>query len=355
MRPTLNYLSAACAASLLLACGAIAPPAVAPTVGAHADEAFLRGRAQQMAGDAQQARVAYAAALAAAPGHARARNGLATLFAEQGKLDEAIAMWRQLTEPAGSGAGPDSAYLYSNLGYAYLLRGDIGLALPALERACLLDPFNHQAWRHLGSALEQLGQPERAAQVRRQALALETHDLRRDYMLTGQAGPAAVAQAVRDAAPAQWPEQQLRETESGIFELRRSAARAPAAAVPAVPMDSASAARLEIRNGNGVTGMARSLARSLGEPGMRIVRLTNQKGFRVARTRIEYQGDFLAAATKLAERFEGATVQEVHNCRSSNLRLVIGRDLIVSELAARRAAKAALAAAGPGRQESEAG
>jgi hypothetical protein len=103
--------------------------------------------------------------------------------------------------------------------------------------------------------------------------------------------------------------------------------------------------RLEIRNGNGVTGMARALARDMDDPGLRVVRLSNQKGFNVERTRVEYQSAFREVAAKLAERFAGATLQEVESCNTADVRLVIGRDLARSKVEARRLIKAALARA----------
>ncbi|MDB5951099.1 MAG: hypothetical protein JWR65_2954, partial [Massilia sp.] len=104
-------------------------------------------------------------------------------------------------------------------------------------------------------------------------------------------------------------------------------------------------ARLEIRNGNGVTGMARSLARKMGDPSLRVVRLSNAKGFNVEQTRIEYLGGFREAAARLAERFGNASVTEVASCNNADMRLVIGRDLVRSKAEARRIIKAALARA----------
>ena len=379
MRPTLNYLSAACAATALLACsgagiapssgsgsgarqgaghapGTMARAAAAPRrFGDPADQAYLRGRAQHLAGAPQQAIDAYQTALAADPAHISARNGLATVYAEQGKLDEAISLWRALTDAPLAGRAPDSAFLFSNLGYAYELRGQHTQAVGALERACLLDPLNHQAWRHLGSALEQLGQAERAQAMYRQAASLETHDLRRDFALAAFSPSAAIDPSLQRAArltSSQSGEPHLagmilsevRETSSGIFELRRGDSAPPPAPDPAqrIVLERAT---LEIRNGNGVSGMARALARGMREPNLKVVRLSNQHGFGVARTRVEYRGEFQLAATLLAERFGGVAVLAVGESPSADLRLVIGRDLILSKLTGRHWPAPALAGA----------
>ena len=393
MQPTLKYLSAACASALLMACADVGPrtaPAAAHAhVGATADNAYLTGREQHLAGRHALAAQSYQAALNIDPSHRKARNGLATLHAEQGDFASAITLWRQLTTGAAA-SGPADAYLFSNLGYAYILSGDYAQAVNQLERACILDPLSHRAWRHLGDALAKLGQDERARVMYKQAEALEAHDIKADYALARRSGVAPI-----DGAIARGPTSdglavsELHQTSSGMFELRRTSATTsavaaaplgtPAAAAPAsagapdpepepepfnamitVPLDAAPGperpgpevtdrARLEIRNGNGVTGMARRMARSLtgkmGDAGLRVVRLSNEKGFNVAQTRIEYQPGFQAAASRLAERFANASVEEVAGGQSADVRLVIGRDIMRSKAEARRIIKAALARA----------
>jgi tetratricopeptide (TPR) repeat protein len=395
MRPTVKYLSSACAGALLFACADTGPRGAAPPVrpaqlAGSPDDAYLLGRQQHLANRHPLAIASYQAALRLDPRHVNATNGLATLYAEQGNFPKAIALWRELTDSNSAPSGPSAAFIYSNLGYAYLLNGDYQQAVATLERACVLDPFNYRAWRHLGSSLEKLGQAERAQLMFKQASTLEQHDFKADYTLVERSGAARAADGVASAgavdapvaaaaaATDRWAATEVRQGANGMLELRRIAPAAAPAAMPvpvAVVMPapergpveqeqpepepvSASAAvakaaaaaddeitRLEIRNGNGVTGMARSLARKMGDAGVRVVRLSNEKGFNVARTRIEYQSGFREAATRLAERFGDATVTEVASCNNADMRLVIGRDLVRSKAEARRIIKAALARA----------
>jgi tetratricopeptide (TPR) repeat protein len=338
MNPALTRLSALCASGLLLSCAQVAPRAVVATgVGAAApaagaDSAYLAGRQLHLAQLLPQALAAYEAALRVDPGHVNARNALAALHAEQGDYARAIALWRGLTEQAI--AGPDTAYLFSNLGYAYLLSGDYPHALAQLEKACMLDPLNHRAWQHLGGTLERLGQGERAQLMYRQAQTLQAHDFKADYAAAQRAGVAAAIDSAVSASPrtdAQFPAIELRQGASGIYELHRIGAlpaqqlRAPAEI----------AALLEIRNGNGVTGMARELARTMGDASLRVVRVTNQKGYGVQRTRVEYQPAFRDAASRLAERLgAGADATlAVDSVAPANVRLVIGRDLVAQRSA----------------------
>jgi hypothetical protein len=369
MRPSLKHLTVACAGTLLMACVQVGPleqPLQSRPVYGQADQAYLAGRGAHLAARPDDARAAYRAALQADPGHVNARNGLATLSAEQGDYATAIPLWQALAAAAPPSAA--SAYLFSNLGYAQLLNGEHAAAVVSLEKACLLDPLSHRAWRHLGSALEKLGQHERAAQMLQQAQALEAHDFKADYTMAQRSGVAPIDSAV---AADGYPVSVVRQSASGIFELRRSdvapaadtGASAPPqpdpAPVPAEvsgavaagrePLPAAASAAdsttLEIRNGNGVTGMARRLARKLGDAGVRVIRLSNHKGFNVEHTRIEYQPGFRDAAARLAQRFDDAALVEVERGEAVDVRLVLGRDLMRSKLEARRLIRAALARA----------
>lgn len=363
MHTKLKRITLLCTGALLLACadprGAPAPADVgASAAPASAAEAYLAGRSAHLAGRLDAALAAYRAALARDPTHLKARNGLATLYAGQGDFARAIALWQAMTLEGEGADGQASAFLYSNLGYAHFLNGQFEHALAALEKACLLDPLNERAWDHLGAALEKVGQHQRAQQMHRQASALRMHDFKADYAVAERAGVAAIDSAVKagaqaPSAEAAWDRTEVRQDASGVFVVQRvSAALAgvearalPQPAVPAPPLvpratalpqplpiapagvAQAGQALLEIRNGNGVTGMARALAGTMDQDALRVVRLTNQKGFGVRQTRIEYQPEFREAAERLAARFGAARVVAVGEIGRADLRLVIGRDL----------------------------
>ena len=219
MRTHLKRLSALCAGTLLLACANMgqrlpAAPALA------ADEAYLIGRTAHLAGRYAQALSSYQSALLADPEHVNARNGLATLHAEQGALQEAIPLWRTLIAVA---KGPESAFLFSNLGYAHLLNGDYDSALAALEQACLLDPLSHKSWQHLGKALDKVGQHERAEQMYRQAAALQAHDFKADYAALGRPPIPAIDKAVQAGAEpgGAWATTEVRQDANGVYQLHR--------------------------------------------------------------------------------------------------------------------------------------
>ena len=327
MRLTLSRLAAACACLGLAACTTQLAPAPVPAW-PDADAAYVAGRQHFEQGDLPAAQAAYEQALRHAPSHGNARNGLAVLHAQRGEHAAAIAHWLALTQEAGM-ARPQQAYLFSNLGHAYFLSGRDAQALPALEQACLLDPLNALAWQHLAQVLERLGQHERAALMRRQAVTLREHDLRRDLALVrGAAAPQPVPVPVPEA-PAM---ARVEITQSdGMARLQRipAAVRSVPAAVPEWPMPAAPAPqpRLEIVNGNGVPGMAAALARSLAGAPVQVVRLTNETSFQVARTRVEYRPAQEQVARQLARQLGPQVQTQAADCPASELRLVLGRDL----------------------------
>ncbi len=338
MHRYLKCSAGVCAGALLLACaGAGVPrapgtPAPAPTQAGAAEAAYTLGRGAHLARRYVQAEQLYLAALRADAAHINASNGLATLYAEQGQLGAAIARWHALTSALGSASGPEYAFLFGNLGYAYFLNGEPENARVALEKACLLDPSNQLAWQHLGSALQQLGQSERALRMFRQASSLQAHDIKADYAQLALAAGHAVEQAIDSGAASApgWPASEIvGQASDGMVTLRQVGAPARVvAAAPEVPGPMPEQVRLEIRNGNGVAGMAAALGRRIGEHGVRVVRLSNEKGYRVQLTRLEYGPQYQLAASELAARLGASELRAVDNCKPADVRLVIGRDLL---------------------------
>ena len=325
-------LSLLCAGASMLACAPFSGHGSFDAAAPGADDAYVTGRNHHLARRHDEARAAYLAALQAAPQHVNARNGLATLHAEQRDFTAAIALWRALTESLTLASGPGQAYLFSNLGHAYFLSAEYDNALAALEKACLLDPLNHRSWELLGETLRKLGHEERAQQMLSQANALRAHDFRADYAAAGaQTKVAAIDRAVKTPARGEpgWSQAELLVGVDGMLELRRGPVPVPMPGptpAPAAPGARAPAS-VEIRNGNGVPGMARSLARQLGTAEWKVTRLSNQQGFGVHRTRVEYEAGHRALAERLAARFGDVSLEEVANCAPAGLRVVIGRDI----------------------------
>lgn len=334
-RTPLRSLPLLCCSALLLACGHPSPH-LAPMAASvsPADDDYLRGRNLHLTQRHAEAIAAYQAALRTDGTHVNARNGLAIAYAEQRDFAKAIPIWNALTQGATLSSGPAMAYLFSNLGYAHFLNGDYDQASVALEKACLLNPLDEHAWQYLGETLQKLGQETRAQQMLRQASALREHDLRADYAVAGQPVMPTLAKAM--AAPTQanqpWAFVEVVRQPSGVLELRRVNATPPAkspvaTASTATPEVPPTIALLEVSNGNGQPGIARLLSRQLSDSGMKVVRITNEKGFGVRQTRIEYRPAFRSVAERLAERLGGGLPLAIEGRQRADMRLVIGRDL----------------------------
>lgn len=316
MDPRIKTISLLCASAFLLACTSVGQPLL---TAADAEQSYRAGRADHLARRPEQARRHYEAALMSAPGHVDARNALAAWHAEHGELRQAIALWEGL---AGTVSGPGHAYVLSNLGHAQFLNGDLSKAQASLAEACLLDPLNHRAWHHLGNVLAKMGQRERANAMYKQAAALLGHDFKSDYALVSKSGVTVVDKAVEIAAAPEddgFATTEITQTDGGIFILRRLEAKGKVGlAVSGKPL-------LEITNGNGVNGMARSMARVMWDE--EVVRVSNEKGFGVKRTRVEYRPAFKPAAERLAQRVGASQLVAVRKVGKADMRLVIGRDL----------------------------
>ncbi|HBF51701.1 MAG TPA: hypothetical protein DDX04_16630 [Massilia sp.] len=350
LRRIVKHLSVLCAGALLLACADLARQPETQA-GPDAEFAYGQGRAHHLAGRYPEAIQAYRAVLAADPQHVRARNALAAAYARQGDFAQAIPIWRALTAELGLDSGPGSAYLFANLGYAYLLGGDHAQAVTALEKACLLDPLNGRASHNLGETLRRMGQHERADLMFRQASALQAHDFRSDYTAAGGSAVAAIQAAVEAPRPdPEWAATQVLAAADGTLTLcrvpsLRALAQELPAALPPQPLPSRPRNRpetvlLEIRNGNGVTGMARALSRQVGGGDVLVTRLSNEPGFKVQRTRIEHGAAYRDVAARLAGRFDGVTLVQVDTTQPVDVRLVIGQDMARGKLVLRPAAPA---------------
>jgi len=185
-------------------------------------------------------------------------------------------------------------------------------SLTALEQACLDQPLNAEHWAQLGAALQALGQTQRAAAMLKQARMLREHDVQRDLAILP---PDTVTGLDRT---------EIVPIGAALVLVRRIPA-AQAARADTEP--SPQPLRLEISNGNGVTGLAANWARKLQGKNIRIVRLSNIKPFAVNASRIEYRPPLQAAARALSGRVKVAELTPCEHCTPADVRIVLGRDV----------------------------
>lgn len=144
-----------------------------------------------------------------------------------------------------------------------------------------------------------------------------------------------------------------------VFELKTRVAAAPATA-PAVPLIAAAAAkpavqavpqaaklrmaRLEVANGNGISGMARRFRHLLGQMGIPVERLSNDKPYTKTNTTIQYSPGFEKQAASLQKALQGKAQLASRQLTTSDVRLVLGKDAGQSLAAASEAAGLSLVA-----------
>lgn len=323
----------------------------------------------------EQALAAYDRALKADPAFAEARNGKGVIYARQGKYEQAIAEFKAALEYA-----PRAAHIHNNLGYAFYLQGQYENAAASMEQAVALDPSNRRTLNNLGLAYTQIGNnalarqestagaelavapaPDGNPQVEVRAVAME------DFVTAVSQEPVAVPQE-QSAAPVQavaqkevvvpepvqllvlpkdanvsgrtesaaQPVQEAVATPAGGYE----AANLPVEPFATAMQDAANegrsqaqkngALRIEISNGNGVTGMAKKVGGFLKDLGYPVRRITNDKPFSKPYTYVYYRDGYLDEALKLRADIpytllplkDGRLLKGIH------VRVVLGKDMV---------------------------
>jgi tetratricopeptide (TPR) repeat protein len=296
-----------------------------------------------------------------------ARNGLGVIYSKQGKYREAIEAFQVAIQQA-----PKAAHLYSNLGYAYYLQGAYGESVTALEQATALDPANKRALNNLGLAYAKAGNNGESVQVFAQAanipttipnvpvVEVATPSQSTLQLPVNSATVVAALPAETNVQPAPQPEEQILTLPKDRGVIRSASAASPTVPVmdshvklvqlspnvselhvqpySAEPMQLATVLstpnpeklRVEVANGNGVTGAAGKVGQFLRSQGYPAARLTNQKPFQVRMTQIQYREGYQAEAQLLQ-----ASLPDMHELVKRNnmrpgvsVRFVLGKDMV---------------------------
>lgn len=396
---TLRPITIALGACLLQGC--VAPPtqkelAMQPVLRVRhsADQAaatyYQLGKYHQERGNLDLARAAYAYSVELDGRQLEARNALAAIHAQQGRLEDAKVLLLQLVTDY-----PAVAHPYNNLGYVQYLQGNYDAAVSTLQRALVLDSENPRTRNNLQAAkveLAKLGERPAIAQASAPAAndtqAVPPGDTaanpaanRKDEITVTAASapvpapssvPVPTVQSPAESAvslPAPVPTPRTQELAVAIppsvpqarmevvqlvpnvFELRPIPATAPVVAekqaeqavvavatpVPASTVTpsltlavAARPSRVEIANGNGITGMAKRIRSVLGRYGIAVSRLTNDRPFKQQDTKIQYRAGYEQAAESLKLALRGhAVVVPVYNLSgNTDVRLVLGKDAV---------------------------
>ncbi len=287
-----------------------------------------------------------------------AHNAIATIYSQQGRLAEA-----ESTSRVAVAQSPGAAYLHNNLGYIHYLQGNHEAAINELRAAISLDPNHEWARNNLEMAQAALAKrlytlAEHAetspAQAPTPVAAFEIWGDVEGSGGTMETIPSAAMRTIPEIANPMLPDAPSKAEAFTRIETA-STLRMPAVEIspniypvtPGVPVQlgplersadspmrtSVAAAegafRLEISNGNGVTGMAKRVSQLLGRRGIPVHRLTNQQTYRQMMTAIQYRDGFEREAENLKERLHGyAVVARVDTPRPwVDIRVVLGKDI----------------------------
>lgn len=312
-------------------------------------------------GSLEFARSAYEASITLDGQQLEARNALAALDATQGKLDSAKTLLIQLVADF-----PEVAHPYNNLGYVYYLQSNFEAAQKTLQRAIALDTGNERARNNLNAvniALAQSGnrdpqtllttqaqttQPEQQTFLISEpttAVAVEnvttaTTEARSQGLAIISPPVEQVVERIEHIAPK--TRMELVEIVPNVFELKLKHANATvlASAVAAVLATNsrakspakypATVSRIEVANGNGVTGMAKRISDVLNRQGISVSRLSNELPYKQQETNIQYRAGFEKTATNLKHALKGHAVIVATPDPSLNVdvRLVLGKNAI---------------------------
>lgn len=265
----------------------------------------------------------YARALAADKNHVGAHNGLGVIRAQEGRTEEALALFARSRE-----LSPKSAHVHNNLGYTLLQADRLAEARLALKLAMELDPTSVQTLHNLRllSDAERRAQAAAAEVVREQPVVNASGEAAGSLVVVA---PQIYELRATTAQPAVAP------PVTAAVAATMSPAPAPAEATAKVPTNPSVATttalrslRLEVTNGAGVERLARRTATQLARSGVRVARLTNQMPYRQVRTQIRYVAGQEAALQALVQHLPVAVERVAVSSLPAGmqLKLVLGRD-----------------------------
>lgn len=292
-----------------------------PVAGAQpeTEHLWLQGRAAQNRGELALAQAHYARVLQGQPAHVGALNAMAVILAQTDRLDQAIPLFQQALA-----LQPRASHLFNNLGYALLLAGRLNEAESALGRAHELNPAS-ELTRYNRELLAQ-------ARARGAAVVASPAETNEPAASPGLVALAPNVYLLRDpvpAAPTAQARAELPVARPAVEVSRQTRAAAPTAA-PQATQAELHGVRLEVSNGVGVRHMARRTAERLAPLGLVAVRLTNQPGFRQARTELQFGAGQAGAAQALAVQMPQAphVVPAKQLAGKVQLRLLLGHDQV---------------------------
>ena len=304
---------------------------VRPVMRGNPESHYLLGCYYQDRGYHQEAIAEFNKVLAIDPGHAEAYNRLGVCYDQIKKYQQAAASYH-----AAITLNPSLAHVYNNIGYSSVLQNKPNEAIDSYSRALQLNPDSKRIHNNLGVAYALDGQFAPALREFETGgdPALARYNL---AQLCYQRGQYAEAREYYLEALSLNPFLELARTaleqcDRQIASIGEQAI-ANNASSPTIPASPAQSDRetIEIRNGNGKTGMARSLGSFLENKGYTVVRIANADHFCYPAAMIFYRKEYRDFAIELAHQIPGAQrIQVMRPSESSSapLKVLVGKDLL---------------------------
>jgi hypothetical protein len=295
------------------------------------DSEYLRGKLLHLQARYDEAQQAYLSALTMDKNHVESRNGLAAIQGARGDLDRSIALLSSMVQ-----SDTRLPQVYVNLGYAWMKKGQLVQARAALERALELDPDNAAAQEKMAALLSLMKplsvQPtpsiatdgssvpviavnsvERLSDglyVLRYSAPLSV-PLPRPAQIRGDVNMSGVIKNVIESSV----EITTASTTNEVFKGDEIQEKVPIMAI-------------ELANGNGVQGLARSLRGLLDGQIWHVTRTVNHEQFGVRFTRIEYVSGMAQDAKYLADSLGIDVRFRLNNQQTgTQIRIILGHDL----------------------------
>ncbi|MDE2389336.1 MAG: tetratricopeptide repeat protein [Betaproteobacteria bacterium] len=249
---------------------------------------YLLGRYHQGKLDYRKAIAAYEKALAVKPDYVEVHNGLGVIYSMQGRHELALQHFHKAIELA-----PQEAYLYSNLGYAHLIQSNLAEAIESLNKAVSLDPKNKSARLNLEIA-------QKKNRLENKAVALQQNPINPPSLATQELSKVDT-NAVDDNTP-KFHENSMLLNNTGM--------------------------RLEVSNGNGITGMAKQISAFLQQHGITKVRLTNHRAYNQNQTEIYYRPGNYQQAFQVNQMLpmQAKLIESNELRRDIQIKILLGQD-----------------------------
>lgn len=317
-------------------------------------------------GNLDFARSAYEASIILDGTQLEVRNALAALNATQGRLDEAKTILLKIVADF-----PEVSHPHNNLGYVYYLQNNYDAAVMNLQRALMLDSGNERARNNLNAVQIALANSSEQS-TERVAVAPATSTQTIAAQLSEAIKPAQpVLTSVADTrsqglvimSPPQEPQARMEVVQilPNVYELRQKSAvetvltelkiektlvtlthplaRPAHAMVNALDtgmtkttasFSAAKTSRIEVANGNGVNGMAKRISKVLGQQGITVGLLTNERPYKQQDTKIQYRLGYEQTAMRLKNAMQGhaVVVSSPNLSGNSDVRLILGKDVL---------------------------